>query len=127
MAKDVTSKPLEGNQRELTTEEREFLLALVSRCSPERLGEVDRLVVLASFGFEHCPDLLFGNSFADEPVTKGAYLIADLVTPPDRNGFFGVMLWATDSRITELEIADYSLSEPSELPCASSLQPFVAT
>jgi len=113
-------------KRELTVDEREFLDFLLRTCAPERLGEIGGLSVIARCGCGLCPGVLFGESPTDQPVTQGAHVIADMMTPKTTQGFVGVMLWATDERITELEFASFGDFDVTELPRVSDLSPFVA-
>ena len=114
------------HRRELSVREREMLAFLLSTNAPDRLGELEQLTVIARCGCGQCPGVLFGKDESDEPVTQGAKLIADMMTTPTRNGFIGVMLWATDARITELELCSFGEFDITELPPVSDLKPFDA-
>ena len=113
-------------QRELNAAERAFLEFLLRSCAPERLSELDDLSVIARCGCGQCPGILFGTSPTDQPVTRDAQIIADMKTPTTPQGFVSVMLWATDTRITELEFASFGDFDVTELPLVSDLSPFVA-
>ena len=102
----------------------EFLLR---ENAPERLGELEHLTIIARCGCGQCPGILFGANVSDEPITQGAVLVADMMTIPTGNGFAGVMLWATDTRITELELCSFGDFDITELPPISELRPFIAT
>ena len=94
--------------------------------APARLPELRDLSVIARCGCGSCPGVLFGSGPDDQPITKGADLIVDAMTPITPNGFISVMLWATDSRITELEFASFGDFSVTALPDTSTLRPFVA-
>ena len=112
-------------QRELSASERAFLDFLLRSCAPERLPELEGLSVIARCGCGQCPGVLFGTSSTDQPVKQGAQIIADMMTPKTPLGFVSVMLWATDTRITELEFASFGDLDVAELPLVSDLSPFV--
>ena len=112
--------------RQLSGPEREFLEFLLRTSAPERLNELGNLSVIARCGCGLCPGVLFGSSPGDEPITQGAYLIADMMTPITPEGFVGVMLWATDSRISELDFSSFGNIDVTELPSVTDLKPFVA-
>ncbi|GAA5010468.1 hypothetical protein FNZ56_01490 [Pseudoluteimonas lycopersici] len=115
------------HRRELSLREREMLAFLLSENAPQRLDELEHLTVVARCGCGRCPGVLFGKDASDEPVTQGARLIADMMTTPADKGFIGVMLWATDARITELELCSFGDFDITELLSISELKPFVAT
>lgn len=104
-----------------------MLAFLLSENAPERLDELEQLTVVARCGCGRCPGILFGKIESDEPITQGAKVIADMMTTPTGNGFVGVMLWATDARIAELELCGFGDIDITELPSTSDLKPFVAT
>ena len=104
-----------------------MLAFLLSENAPQRLGELEHLAVVARCGCGRCPGVLFGKDASDEPITQGAKVIADMMTTPTGNGYIGVMLWATTTRITELELCSFGDFDITELPPISELKPFVAT
>ena len=112
--------------RNLSHPERAFVEFLVRTSAPDRLNELEDLSVIARCGCGHCPGVLFGSSPGDQPITQDAYLIADMMTPVTPEGFIGVMLWATDSRISELEFSSFGNIDITELPSVTDLKPFVA-
>ena len=113
-------------QRQLTDRERAFLDFLLRTYAPERLNELANLSVVARCGCGSCPGVLFASSPEDKPITQGAQIIADVMTTKAPEGFIGVMLWATDLRITELEFSSFGDFDVTELPPVSDLSPFVA-
>ena len=111
------------HQRDLSQEERAILVHLLQLEAPDRLSQIESLKVIAKCGCGGCPTVLFGNSFDSAPVTKDHYILADYAGTNASGGLIGVMVWANDSDITELECYSIDGSEPVTWPVPLALRP----
>ena len=100
----------------MSQEERAVLAYLLQLEAPERLPQMESLKVIAKCGCGGCPTVLFGSSFDAAPVTKDHYILADYAGTNASGGLIGVMVWANDSGITELEAYSIDGSEPVTWP-----------
>ena len=111
------------HQRDLSREERAILVHLLQLEAPDRLSQIESLKVIAKCGCGGCPTVLFGNSFDAAPVTKDHYILADYAGTNASGGLIGVMVWANDSDLTELEGYSIDGSEPATWPVPLALRP----
>ncbi|WP_139227411.1 MULTISPECIES: hypothetical protein [unclassified Pseudoxanthomonas] len=109
-------------QREISNEERLLLIFLLEREAPDRLGQIESLKVIAICGCGGCPTVLFGSSFDVDPATQGNYILADYSGKTAAGGLVGVMLWANDQALTELEGYSIDGVEPVVWPAPLSLR-----
>ena len=107
----------------MSQEERAVLAYLLQLEAPERLPQMESLKVIAKCGGGGCPTVLFGNSFDAAPVTRNHYILADYAGKNSSGGLIGVMVWANDSDITELEGYSIDGSEPVIWPVPLALWP----
>ena len=111
------------HQRALSQEERAILVHLLQLEAPDRLSQIEPLKVIAKCGCGGCPTVLFGDSFDAAPVTKDHYILADYAGTNASGGLIGVMVWANDNGITELEGYSIDGSEPVTWPVPLALRP----
>ena len=111
-------------QREISDEERLLLTFLLQREAPDRIGQIEALKVIAKCGCGSCPTVLFGSSFDAAPVTNDHYILADYAGKSAAGGLVGVMLWANDHRLTELEGYSIDGVEPVIWPMPLALRPW---
>jgi hypothetical protein len=99
--------------RDISNQEHDLLTFLLTKEAPERLRQIDSLKVIGKCGCGACPTVLFGLSFTDEPITSNHYILADYSGKNSNGGHTGVLLWANDAIITELE--GYSLDGSEQI------------
>ena len=110
--------------REISDEERLLLTFLLQREAPDRIGQIEPLKVIAKCGCGGCPTVLFGSSFDAAPVTRDHYILADYAGKSAAGGLVGVMLWANDQGLTELEGCSIDGVEPVIWPMPLALRPW---
>jgi hypothetical protein len=119
-----TSRYCTPLQRELSDEERLLLNFLLQREAPGRIAEVDSLKVIAKCGCGSCPTVLFGPAFDSAPVTEDHFILADYAGKSSTGSLVGVMLWANEHAITELEGYSIDGTEPVVWPAPLALRPW---
>ena len=100
-----------------------MLTFLLEREAPDRIAQIDSLKVIAKCGCGGCPTVLFGQSFDTTPVTQDRYILADYSGTTSVGGLVGVVLWANDQTLTELEGYSIDGIEPVIWPAPLALQP----
>ena len=114
-------------KRLLREDERAFLQLLLEEHAPDRLPELRDLVIVARCGCGTCPGVLFGANLNDQPVTStDSQPIVDVNFPDAPQGYINVMIWATESRISELELICYGDVNLTALPDIKELGQGVA-
>ena len=108
-------------RRDLSATERDLLQRLLTRRAPARFAEIEPLRVIAVCGCGACPTVLFGSTPADEPVTHDHFILADYLGLTPRGHLVGVIVWANEQRITEMECYSIDGKEPIEWPLPDSL------
>lgn len=100
-----------------------MLRFLLEREAPDRLSQIESLKVIAKCGCGDCPTVLFGSSFDADPATQDNYILADYSGKTAVGGLVGVMLWANDHTLTELEGYSIDGAEPVIWPAPLALRP----
>ena len=109
--------------RDVSATERDLLQRLLTRRAPARLADIEplRVIAVCGCGCGTCPTVLFGSSPADEPVTRDHFILADYLGLPPKGHLVGVIVWANEQRITEMECYSIDGNEPIEWPVPDSL------
>ena len=100
-----------------------MLTFLLEHEAPDRIAQIDSLKVIAKCGCGGCPTVLFGPSFDTAPVTHDHYILADYSGTTSVGGLVGVVLWANDQTLTELEGYSIDGIGPVIWPAPLALQP----
>ncbi len=100
-----------------------MLKFLLEREAPDRLSQIEALKVIARCGCGDCPTVLFGSSLDADPATQDNYILADYSGKTAVGGLVGVMLWANDHALTELEGYSIDGVEPVVWPAPLALRP----
>ena len=90
-------------RRDVSATEHELLHRLLTRRAPARLADIEPLQVIAVCSCGACPSVLFGSSPADEPVTNDRFILADYLGLTPKGHLVGVIVWANEQRITEID------------------------
>lgn len=93
------------HKRELNDEEKNILRYVLSNTS--YFDQIDSLKVVARCGCGVCPTVLFGHTFADEPVPNGRD-VAQYKGVNSDGEIVGITVMAAAGKLTELEASSFS-------------------